>query len=100
MHNVESVGANAGVADVAWQTNASGGYQTFLRSFSIKSGLGPVTQVSSDVGNDAVWPGDTFGISLLNPGNGPGLGERVALSWGSAVGGSSDSEIFATVVNQ
>ena len=100
MHNVESVGANAGVADVAWQTDASGGYATFLRPFSITSGLGPVTQVSNDSGNDAIWPGDTFGISLLTPGNGPGLGEHVALSWGSAVGGSPDSEIYTTVVNQ
>lgn len=100
MHNVESVGTNAGVAEVAWQTDASGGYQTFLRPFSIKSGLGPITQVSDAAGADAIWPGDTFGISALKPGNGPGLHEHVILSWGSAVNGNRDSEIYTRVVNQ
>jgi hypothetical protein len=39
-----------------------------------------------------VWPGDTIGISTLAP-------DKVALSWGSAVGGSSDSEIYTTTVS-
>ncbi len=100
LHNVESAGAHAGFADVAWQTDAPGGYATFLRPFSIKHGLGPITRVSRGLGNNAIWPGDTFGISVLKPGNGPGLHEHVALSWGSAVGGSPNSEIYTTVVNQ
>ncbi|HET6877402.1 MAG TPA: hypothetical protein VFH38_07720 [Jatrophihabitans sp.] len=86
--------------DIAWQTDASGGYETYLRPFSIKDGLGPITRVSGAAGNDAIWPGDTFGLSVLKPGNGPGLHEHVALSWGSAVNGNRDSEIHTRVVNQ
>ena len=47
--------------------------------------------VSRQYGNPGIWPGDTFGISALP-------GGRVALSWGSAVRGSQDSAIWATVV--
>jgi hypothetical protein len=95
--NIESVGAGSGVADVAWQADTSPqGYATYLRPFSITAGwLGPVTQVSSQFGDPTIWPGDTFGISPLP--TGPG---QVALSWGSAVGGSSNSEIYATVVSR
>lgn len=62
--------------------------------------LGPVTQVSSQYGNPAIWPGDTFGISALKRWNGPGAPEHVALSWGSAVDGSPNSEIYATVMGR
>ena len=48
----------------------------------------------------SVWPGDTFGLSVLPGRNGHGAPERVALSWGSAVGGSQDSEIYATVTGR
>ncbi len=100
VHNVESAGAGAGIADIAWQAdNSPQGYATYLRPFSIKDGwLAPVTQVSSRYGDPAIWPGDTFGISVLPDWNGPGAPEHVALSWGSAVGGSQNSEIYATVV--
>ena len=98
MHNVESAGAGPGIADIAWQTDNSPGYATYLRPFSISRGwLAPVRQVSSQYGDPAIWPGDTFGISVLTPSSGQGAPEHVALSWGSAVGGSQNSEIYETV---
>ncbi len=102
LHNVESVGAGPGIADIAWQAdNSPQGYATYLRPFSIRHGwLAPVTQVSTQYGNPAIWPGDTFGISVLPGRHGPGAPEHVALSWGSAVGGSKNSEIYATVVGR
>jgi hypothetical protein len=102
VHIVESAGAGSGIADIAWQTdNSPQGYATYLRPFSIKHGwLAPVTQVSSEYGNPKIWPGDTFGISVLPGRNGHGAPEHVALSWGSAVGGSQNSEIYATVAGR
>jgi hypothetical protein len=38
-----------------------------------------------------MWPGDTFGLSVLSP-------DRVALSWGSAIKNRKNSQIYATVV--
>ncbi|MBV9445800.1 MAG: exo-alpha-sialidase [Streptosporangiaceae bacterium] len=98
VHIVQSAGAGAGIADIAWQAdNSPQGYATFLRPFSIRHGwLAPVTRVSSGYGNRTIWPGDTFGISVL-PGWNAG---HVALSWGSAVGGSKVSEIYATVAGR
>ena len=100
VHIVESAGAGPGIVDVAWLAdNSPHGYATYLRPFSIKHGwLAPVTQVARQYGNPAIWPGDTFGISVPGPWIGPGAPEHVALSWGSAVGGSHHSEIYATVV--
>jgi hypothetical protein len=102
LHNVESAGAGPGIADIAWQAdNSPQGYATYLRPFSIRHGwLTPVTQVSTQYGDPAIWPGDTFGISVLPGRHGPGAPEHVALSWGSAVGGSKNSEIYATVVGR
>jgi hypothetical protein len=102
VHIVESAGAGSGIADIAWQTdNSPQGYATYLRPFSIKHGwLAPVTQVSSEYGNPKIWPGDTFGISVLPGRNGHGAPEHVALSWGSAVGGSQNSEIYATIAGR
>jgi hypothetical protein len=102
VHIVESAGAGPGIVDVAWLAdNSPQGYASYLRPFSIKHGwLAPVTQVSNEYGNPAVWPGDTFGISVLKGWNGPGAPEHVALSWGGAVGGSHNSEIHATVVGR
>ena len=101
VHNVESAGAGPGIADIAWQAdNSPHGYATYLRPFSIARGwLAPVTQVSTGYGNPAIWPGDTFGISVLPGWNGLGAPGRAVLSWGSAVGGSQDSEIYARVGN-
>ena len=93
MHNVEVVGGAAGTAYVAWQTSApSQGYATYLQAFSTTTGLvGTPALVSAAYGNPSVWPGDTFGLATL-PGN------QLALSWGSANGTGSTSEIYATVV--
>ena len=95
VHIVQSAGAGPGVADIAWQAdNSPQGYATYLRPFSIRHGwLASATRVSSGYGKPAIWPGDTFGISAL-----PGAPGHAALSWGSAVGGSKNSEIYATVV--
>ena len=96
VHIVQSAGAGPGTADIAWLAdNSSQGYALYLRPFSIQNRwLAPVTQVSSHYGDPAIWPGDTFGISVM-PGR--GAPEHVALSWGGAVGGSRNSEIYATV---
>jgi hypothetical protein len=93
MHNVEVVGGGPGTAYVAWQTSApSQGYATYLQTFSTSAGLvGTPAQISTAYGNPSVWPGDTFGLATL-PGN------QIALSWGSANGTSSTSEIYATIV--
>jgi hypothetical protein len=100
VHIVESAGAGSGIAEIAWLAdNSPQGYATYLRPFSIKDGwLGPVTQVSRQYGDPTIWPGDTFGISVPSADNGPGAPGQIALSWGSAVGGSQNSEIYATVV--
>jgi hypothetical protein len=92
-HIVEVAGGKPGIAYVAWLAdNAAGGYAEYLRPFSLRHGwlAGPV-MVSRQYGDANIWPGDTFGISALP-------GGRVALSWGSAVGGSQDSAIWTTVV--
>jgi len=96
MHLVEVLGGPAGVAYVAWQTDApAAGYATYLRPYTPGTGwLGPRIDVSSKFGNRKIWPGDTFGIAAL-PG---GPATRLALSWGSAVGSSKNSEIYAAVV--
>jgi hypothetical protein len=92
-HIVESAGGQSGVAYVAWQTSApKQGYATYLRPFSVNTGwLGPAIQVSTGYGKAAIWPGDTFGISVLPDG-------RISLTWGSAVGTSHASAIYASVV--
>jgi len=92
-HITESAGGQAGIAYIAWQTSAPApGYATYLRPFSIRHGwLGPAVMVSAKYGNAAVWPGDTFGIAQLP-------GGRISLTWGSAVGASKKSAIYATVV--
>jgi hypothetical protein len=92
-HIVESVGGRAGVAYVAWQTDAPAqGYATYLRPFSIQRGwLTPAIRVSAAYGNPRVWPGDTFGICLLPGGS-------ISLSWGSAVGTGRFSAIYTSVV--
>jgi hypothetical protein len=102
VHIVQSAGAGPGIADIAWQAgNSPRGYATYLRPFSIRHGwLAPIARVSSQYGNPAIWPGDTFGISVLPGRHGARAPGHVALSWGSAVGGSKNSEIYATVVGR
>ena len=95
-HIVEVAGSGRpGVAYVAWlANNAPGGYAEYLRTFSITRGwLSGVRRVSVRYGGSSIWPGDTFGISTWadHP-------RQLMLSWGSAVGGSPNSEIFASSV--
>jgi hypothetical protein len=92
-HIVESAGAAPGLAYIAWQTSGTGpGYATYLRPFSVQRGwLGPAIKVSAAYGNAAIWPGDTFGIAVLP-------GGRVSLTWGSAIGTSKESAIYASAL--
>jgi hypothetical protein len=97
VHIVEVLGGAAGVAYVAWQTDASpAGYATYLRAYSLSNGwLGPRIRVSTAFGNRKVWPGDTFGIAHLPGGPSP----RLVLSWGSATGAQKHPQIYAAVVS-
>lgn len=92
-HIVESAGGQAGIAYIAWQTSAPAqGYATYLRPFSIRRGwLGPAIKVSAAYGNARNWPGDTFGIAVLPGGS-------ISLTWGSALGTSKRSAIYAVTV--
>lgn len=94
-HIVQSAGGPPGVAYIGWQTSAPAqGYATYLRPFSIRHGwLGPAVQVSTQYGTASLWPGDTFGIAVL-----PGRPGHLSLTWGSAVGTSQNSEIWASDV--
>jgi hypothetical protein len=87
-HIVQVAGGRRGVAYVGWLAdNTHAGYALYLREFSIRRGwLSPIVRVSRQWGNKAIWPGDTFGISV-EPGAriGPLAGRpRVVVSWGSA----------------
>jgi hypothetical protein len=99
---VAAVGARPGVAYVAWQTPAAAqGYATFIRPFSIHRGWltpGPI-QVSTAYGDPIIWPGDTFGIATLHGAGGSRIGPPAVLSWGSAINGNPDSQIYSSVVS-
>jgi hypothetical protein len=98
---VESVGVGRGMADVAWQTPASTkGYATYVRPFSIAHGwLRPSPlRVSTAYGNPKIWPGDTFGIVALPSTRRMTDGPPIAVTWGSAIGGSKVSEIYSADV--
>ncbi|MBO0804073.1 MAG: exo-alpha-sialidase [Nocardiopsaceae bacterium] len=99
MHDVEVVGTGPGTADVGWQSdNSPKGYATYLRPFSIRHGwLAPVTRVSRQYGQPKIWPGDTFGLSVLPGSLSPFGPQRIPLSWGSAVSGSKNSGIYSAV---
>ncbi len=87
-------GGPSGIAYVSFFSSADPrGYADYLRTFSVSRGwLGPPVQVSQEFGDTSVWPGDTFGISTLSPGN-------VVLSWGSATPSSGKkSDIFSANV--
>ena len=89
-HVMEVTGGPAGVAYVGWLTDSNpAGYAAYVRPFSVSSGwLAPAGQVSTEFGDPAVWPGDTFGISTLS-------GNDVVMSWGSATPSSGKkSDIF------
>lgn len=81
--------------------NSPLGYAALLRPFSITKGwLAPPIQVSDQYGNQKIWPGDTFGISVLptRPAAAPSAPGRIALSWGSANKNHQNSEIYGAVV--
>ena len=103
-HIVQVVGGSRGIAYVGWLAdNSPHGYALYLRPFSIRTGWlsGPI-RVSRTFGNPAVWPGDTFGISLepaLPATSAWQLPPAVVVSWGSAVGGKhADSQDRAAIV--
>jgi hypothetical protein len=88
--------AAAGRRDVyvAWQTVVRGkGYATFARRYAVGHGwTGRPVRASAAYGATKHWPGDTFGISTDSH-------KRVLLSWGSAVGGSAFSQIWARAMS-
>jgi len=93
-HVMEVSGGSSGTAYVSFFSSADPeGYADYLRTFSIAHGWqGAAVRVSPDFGDTSVWPGDTFGISTLSPGN-------VVLSWGSATSSTQKkSHIFAAPV--
>jgi hypothetical protein len=95
-HIVEVVGGPSGTAFVAWLTDApAAGYAMYIRPFSISKGWlsGPVL-VSNRYGSKAVWPGDTFGITVVP-------GPKVLLSWGIGVGSTPKglAQIYETAVS-
>jgi hypothetical protein len=92
--HIMEVTGGPGTAYVGWLSDSNpAGYAQYLRTFSIGHGwLSAPFQVSTAFGTPSVWPGDTFGISTLAPG-------QVALSWGSAApAGAKKSQIFAATV--
>jgi len=96
-HIMAVFGGRPGTAYLAWlaggpfTASSPRPFSQYLRVFSVRRGwLSPPRLVSLRTGNGHVWPGDTIGISLLP-------GQRVMLSWGSAVG-SATSQIWARQV--
>src|SRR5437870_9176942 len=93
-HVMEVAGGGSGTAYVSFFSSADPqGYADYLRTFSIAHGWQSApARISPEFGDTSVWPGDTFGISTLSPGN-------VVLSWGSATASTQKkSEIFAANV--
>jgi hypothetical protein len=91
-HIMEVVGGTAGIAYVGWLSDSSpNGWAQYLREFSISNGwlTEPIVVSGNLYGSPSVWPGDTFGISILSA-------SGVVVSWGSAA--PTTSEIFAAVV--
>jgi len=103
-HIVEVAGGAGGIAYVGWLAdNSSHGYALYVRPFSVAHGwLSKPVQISRTYGNRTIWPGDTFGISVLPAvQTGPQAGwPRLMVSWGSAVGGrAARSQDRAAVVS-
>lgn len=95
-HIIEVAGGASGTAFVAWLTDApAGGYAMYIRPFSITKGwLAPPSLVSTHYGSKAVWPGDTFGMSVAP-------GPKVLLSWGIGAGSNPKglAQIYETAVS-
>jgi hypothetical protein len=79
-HITQVTGGAAGSAYVGWLSdNDSRGYALYLRPFSITSGwLTTPQQISPQFGTATIWPGDTFGLTTINP-------TTIMTSWGSAL---------------
>jgi hypothetical protein len=90
-------GPRPGTAYVGWLSdNAPQGFAQYVRAFSVRTGwLSAPVRVSREYGNRQVWPGDTIGIALLGH-RGP-AGQRLMLSWGSAIG-TQIAQIWAAQV--
>jgi hypothetical protein len=91
-HIMEVTGGGSGTAYVTWLSdNNPAGYALVLRAFSVTRGwLSGPSQITAGYGSNAVWPGDTTGLSALSP-------TDVVASWGSdypGVSGNQD-EIYA-----
>jgi hypothetical protein len=91
-HIMEVAGGGAGTAYVSFLSSADPrGYAEYLRTFSLRRGLGAVLQASPEFGDTSVWPGDTTGISRL--------AGKVLLSYGSATPSSGKkSDIWVAAV--
>lgn len=95
VHIMEVAGGGSGVAYVSWLTDASGAYQQFVRPYSITKGwLTAPILVSTQSGDNSVWPGDTTGISALSD-------NKIVMSWGSGVPVNNQprAQIFTSVVD-
>ena len=75
----------SGGHDTGWLTYSASRGRTWSRLSIGKGWLTKLIRASPEFGNWRVWPGDTIGLSLY-PGASPGS-RRVAVSWGSALGG-------------
>jgi hypothetical protein len=105
-HIVEVAGGAAGIAYVGWLAdNSARGYAEYVRAFSVTQGwLSAPVRISTSFGDPSVWPGDTFGISVLPGAPGfAGVNDHGSLvvSWGSAISDQRHpkSAIFAAVVS-
>ena len=94
-HIMEVAGGGSGIAYVSWLSSSdTRGYALYLRPYSITAGwLSAPDRVSAAFGDVSVWPGDTTGISTLDP-------THLVVSWGSAttVATNKKSDIFAAPV--
>ena len=93
-HIMEVAGGGAGLAFVSWLSSSdSRGYALYLRAFSVTAGwLSAPSRVSAEFGDTSVWPGDTTGISTLDP-------THLVVSWGSAtVATNKKSDVFAAPI--
>jgi hypothetical protein len=94
-HIMQVTGGAAGNAFVGWLSDSDPrGYALYLRPFSVTKGwLAPAQQISALFGASTVWPGDTFGLSTIDPND-------VMASWGSAaLANRKKSDIFAAKVS-
>jgi hypothetical protein len=107
VHILGVLGGARRIAYVGWLTDSvrCGArhvpcYAQFLRTYQIGKGwrTSRIVVSGTQFGNWRVWPGDTIGLSLY-PGGTPG-NQRLAVSWGSGLGGShAVSQIWAAVVS-